>query len=373
MLENVSKDKHLLTTSTLNPRDRQNFSSVLKICDDRVRNLLSKNVKDSEATVMYLEMMKNIIESYVDVSLTPLNRIEKMWYSLFMIRLWREYISSRPSLTLKDNFLTQNCYACIEINAHSLILLITFLKNNGMSEYFLPHLLTSQPCESTFRQIRSFTSTFSTVVNCSVKEILGRINKIQLQNDIVQNLSSTSKFVFPRFDPLKSEQKNMLNLPTPEEICNQIEKCKKNAISDAAKIGLLTKKKTIETKLSCNLIQYIPKEHIKANQAPQKSKNILKQILPLLKNIELKDYSEKTKKQINAYSPFISLFNGNRNIVVRKNSLCWLMQKDCGKISSDRLERVKGPKCKFVKKRTNNKAFTCSKATKAAGTVTPIK
>lgn len=40
------KDEHLLTASALNPNDRQNFDSALKMCDDRVIKLLKEKVNE---------------------------------------------------------------------------------------------------------------------------------------------------------------------------------------------------------------------------------------------------------------------------------------------------------------------------------------
>lgn len=48
LVERFNKSEHLLTRSTLNPKDRQNYDSVLKICDKRVTNMLKKHVDDSE-------------------------------------------------------------------------------------------------------------------------------------------------------------------------------------------------------------------------------------------------------------------------------------------------------------------------------------
>lgn len=39
LLDNFSKDRHLLTQSALNPADRQNFDTVLQICDEKVTNI----------------------------------------------------------------------------------------------------------------------------------------------------------------------------------------------------------------------------------------------------------------------------------------------------------------------------------------------
>lgn len=45
IINNFSKDKHLLTPTDLKPIDRQNFGSVVKICSDRVINLLKKRLR----------------------------------------------------------------------------------------------------------------------------------------------------------------------------------------------------------------------------------------------------------------------------------------------------------------------------------------
>lgn len=195
LVTHISKDKHNLTPTALNPLDRQNFDSVLRICDPKVTNLLRENVRGSQATIKFLEIVRNIIESYMNHTLSPIERVNKIWYAVFMIRIWRHYVLSQKDLTLGENFLTLNCYVCIELNAHSLVLLLLYLNKAHMPHLFLPHLFGSQQCEAIFRQIRSFTSTYSTVANCSVKEILSRISKILLQSEISFNYNS---FKFPR-------------------------------------------------------------------------------------------------------------------------------------------------------------------------------
>lgn len=224
ILEKYTKDKHQLTVSTLDPTDRQNFASVQRICDQKVINLL-KNVENSEATQTFLEIMAAVIDTFGPTDILPLDRIERIWHALFIIRIWRQYIVSHKDTKLRDNFLSQNCYSCIELNAHGVVLLMLYLKRNNMSQYFLPFLLNSQPCEGFFRQIRSFTSTYSTIANCSVKEIVGRINKIQMQRDI----SFRSDLQFPRAYNSKFAMKNIHNLPSEEEIIERIEKCKADA------------------------------------------------------------------------------------------------------------------------------------------------
>lgn len=166
LLHMFTKDKHQLTPSTLNPSDRQNFKSVLRLCDQKVTTLLKDHVEDSEGTIQFLQIIRDVVDSFLNPVLTPLQRIRKIWYSLFILRIWRDSIQSSKEYTLKDNFLTANCFSCIELNAHSMILCMLYLKKVGKPELFIPSLFESQPCESIFRQIRSLTSVYSTVTNC---------------------------------------------------------------------------------------------------------------------------------------------------------------------------------------------------------------
>lgn len=56
--------------------------------------------------------------------------------------------------------------------------------------------------------------------------------------------------------------------------------------------------------------------------------------------LELKDYSTK-KVQLNETSPFAVVRDlSQAEYMVRKSSICWLLNKDKHRLSSDRLERV---------------------------------
>lgn len=78
LVDNFSKDQHNLTRSTLNPIGKQNFCSVKRICSDQVIKLLQNNVRDSHGTVKFLEIMKCVIDSYMDKDLLPLDRVYKI-------------------------------------------------------------------------------------------------------------------------------------------------------------------------------------------------------------------------------------------------------------------------------------------------------
>lgn len=370
LLENYTKDVHQLTATILNPIDKQNFQSAQRMCDPNVIELLRKNVRGGDGTAKFLEIMRNVIDAYMNLELTPLERVNKMWYTIFIIRMWRKYIYSNKNLSNKS-FLTHYCYACIELNAHSMVLALIQLKNHDLPELFQPQLFDSQPCESTFRQIRSFTSTYSTVANCTVKEILGRLSKIQLQNDISSD--TNSQFIYPRL--ARNKQKyNTNSLPDMREIFDEIELCKKQALRDGRQLGLIDSKNASKYNFDCEIAPYMfsvkPKKRKKKAQMKKKSvagkKRIKigsKRLVNMkkmskrkqyirktterpklnLRMIALKNYAEKFEgKDVEPDSPYVEVYRDHeRRIIVKKTSFVWLLRKEPARLSSDRLQRVR--------------------------------
>lgn len=340
LLTNFGKDKHQLTASVLNPVDRQNFSSVLRMCHPRVIQLLKQHVKGSEATALFLQMTNDIIECFMNQHLTPLQRIRKIWYPLFIFRIWRQFIVKHKEYTLGNNFLTSNCYSCIEINSQSLIWIMASLMDQP--ELFLPHLYESQPCEAIFRQFRSFTSTYSTVANCSLKEAESRISKIQQQNDIVHETSS--HFVYPRLAKLQTKASDTPNgtveLANKIEILNEIEACERDAVATARELGLIGKQK--RTTYTCKVPLYNSHSSKKKQERKQIKSNAGRNfVMPNLKNIHLKNFEGELKhNDIDETGPFVDIINGDKRTIVKKTSLCWLLRTECQRLSSDRLQRV---------------------------------
>lgn len=252
LIEHVSKDKHLLNRSDIEPKDRQNFLSAQKICSEKTMQCLTDYVPGCEGTVLYLKAMNNILTAFLNINITSEERVFLMWYAVFFFRAWRSWILNSEKLTtqrkgkpksfynLKENFISSNCYTCIELNAHALVkkILMENFDEQVKNKVFFPNLYSSQPCESTFRQVRSFTSTFSTVVNCNMLDIIHRMKKIQLQNDIINN--SNGEINFPRFEnKIKSkESSHRFESLTRTKIIIEIEKARKAVISDIEKLGI---------------------------------------------------------------------------------------------------------------------------------------
>lgn len=342
LLYKYSKDHHQLTESVLNPADRQNFSSAERMCNQRVTTLLNADVNNSQATSLFLKMMRDIMCAYMDPNLTPLQRIRSIWVPVFVLRIWRNYIENHKQYTLKNNFLSLNCYVCIELNAHSLVQLIIHLRNTDQSHLFLPHLFESQPCESTFRQFRSLSSTYSTKVNCTVKEASSRISNINLQNDIMHG--SSEHFNFPRLKK-RSEfvKQNHYELPSKDEIFTEIENCQKDAINIGKEFGLMTNRnaKTLPCKIGPHKIK-----SFRVRSREHTESNIQRDVASLdLNNIKLKDFSGTLNEtNIDSTSPYVVMQNDfGETSIVKKMSLCWLLRGDVYRVSSERSDRVRNP------------------------------
>lgn len=340
---NFSKDKHHLTPSIVKPIDRQNFEeTVLRICDAKVTELMRSSIPDSQATVKFLEIMRNVIDSYTDKILSPIQRVQKIWYAVFMLRIWRDYVVRTKGMKLKNNFISTNCYVCIELNAHSLVQMLLHLQKTKSPQMFLPTLMNSQTCESIFRLARSFTSTFSTVVNCSVKEMLCRISKIQMQNDIMNNVSD--RYKFPRLGSSSGALSTTQMLPTLFEIERQIQMCKSEALSDALSLGLIDKKHAENFDDTCKIgpyIKAIPPRKLACSAA---TPTMQQRAIGAHSDISLKNYAKDFgDEKINETSRFVELVpsRSGRRMVVKKSSLCWLLRREYVRVSSDRLERVK--------------------------------
>lgn len=349
LLEHFNKDEHELTPSVLDPVDRQNYQSAQRICSDKVIRLLEEHIPGSKGTVSFLLMMRGVSDSFYDPILEPLERVYKIWYVAFVTRIWRRSIVSNKQLTLKNNFLTQNCYSCIEINAHSLIHILLYLKDNNLKSCFLPFLYDSQACESFFRQIRSLTTVFSRVTNCSSKEMVGRINRIQLLNEITH----TTDFIYPRIkDTMIFPDFKCFEIPTKDEIFAEITKARAAAIAFAKEVGLL-RGGDCNVDLSCKIpiieiVSTAPKNDpndVSTTFSDERYTATMSRFVQIARATKLKNYADKfADKQILENSPFVEVYayGKEKRVIVKKSSLCWLLREDPGKLSSDRIYRVRG-------------------------------
>lgn len=361
LIDNVSKDRHLLTPHLINPKDRQNFASVERICSPSVISCLLEHVPDSEGTATFLKALNYSIYSFIDVAMTPSERVYKMWYAVFFFRGWRSWLLKSEKYTLKESFISANCYTCIELNGHTLVKQILKARYDKTYE-FMPCKQGSQPCEGMFRQVRSMSSTFSTVVNCSMIDILHRIRKIQLQSDIVHNYEG--KIKFPRVERKDKKQKDATSqlLPNEEEIITLIERAKSDLVMDMSSLNIDTRKLDFTCQVQpTNFRREFQYEDIDAEDSDDdfdendlnttdtandidaytdEIDTDLHAISGLTGELMMRDYSNSRTK-LDENGPFaIVVDSTGKESVVRKSSICWLLSTDKYKLSSDRLQRV---------------------------------
>lgn len=192
MLNVVSKDKHGLVYSDICPDDRQNYGSLQKIMETKVRTALEEFIVGSEGTIEYIRMCQEITSSLYDDDLSPLDRLFLIWRSTFFLRACRQFITQAIDINMKlsDNFITSNAYMCIELNAKNLIILIKHFRDENLKEYFIPTILNSQPCEETYRKMRSMGTINFTKINFTLLELFHLIGRVELMNNICEKMSN---------------------------------------------------------------------------------------------------------------------------------------------------------------------------------------
>lgn len=205
------------------------------------------------------------------------------------------------------------------------------------------------------------TSTYSTVINFSIKDLINRIDKIRQLNSIVNDLSGI--FRFPREDKKKLKPLNVFTYEDIENIniVEIVEKALKNAVENTEKLGMKitsdTDWKLIDIPLQTldNDCKFDDAEHEIDNNCiiNARSTNVEDVDFDIcasssifldnsdfkLENLELKDFSKQiSRKSITENSPFIEIKVNNKIMIVKK-SYCWLLDENKGKISTDRLRR----------------------------------
>lgn len=368
LIKNVPKDEHGLVLKDICPDDRQNYDSLRKTCKSRVLRSLQNFVPESEATVMYLRLCKNIASAFLDAKLKPTERIHKMWCSIFFLRIWRSWISEvekdtnecqTNNYTVKNSFITANAYECIEINGHGLIQLVIKFRNEGKPEQFIPELYSSQACESTFRQFRSLSTIFWTKINMTLLEMFNSVGRVELLNDIRFFKIPNVKFARTNMDLSEAVT---YDLPSNEEIFETIKMARDEAIRDAATFEMkISPTDILECQLRPAVLQTAnPKKKINVTGSPSQNEQLCDDVdrlhlqdspsstaqtlTTIRSDLKLRDYTDQNII-LNELGPLTQVKDKHGNSkVVRKSSIVWLLETSKNKISSDRLRRVQS-KC----------------------------
>ncbi|KAK4881189.1 hypothetical protein RN001_004508 [Aquatica leii] len=326
--------------------------------------------------------MNFINKAFIDKNTPVLRRVYCSWHCVFFLRIWKSWLK-KNKYKITENFLSSNCYVCIELNAHCLIKIIKqFQKTEGLSkDMFLSFLFNSQPCEQHFRATKSLTATFSTVVNFTIKDILRRTDRIQMIHCITNDLNET--FVFPRESKRLRKSKIDSEMDSEDFDVKNISGHEIQATLESALQDVMFKIRELGMSVIGNCWNHIDtpgisdnRENIQnihdeihdekkilidvgADETNSLSKRFLENLetgkretseLPddLLKNLQKihsingissdglhhKDYS--AKKETGRY---VAVSVGDKTLIIRKSSLCWLLDQGKERVSSDRLGR----------------------------------
>lgn len=345
LINSVPKDIHGLVYSDICPDDRQNFDSLQKIMQPKVSAALTKHIVDSEGTIEYIRICKEIISSLYDDDLPPLDRIFLIWRPTFFLRACRLFITKMTddNFNLNNNFITSNAYMCVELNAKNLTILTKKFRDENLEKCFIPTIFNSQPCEETFRKLRSMGTINYTKINFTLLQLLHSISRVELMNDIMHFKLADADIFFPR-NPLNKAKENQFSLPSDIEIENTISRALAAALEDANKFGIYVSQDDIA---SC-AHEYNP---LIVNQDHQNEDDEFVDLGiarndGLMEYENLKDYQSDVVETPGEASRFVNVFGSNGIKTVRKTSMIWALSGSKEKLSSDRLKRVRGSSSK---------------------------
>jgi hypothetical protein len=150
----------------------------LKISSDDVLVAL-EDIDGSQATRVYLLLLRNIVLAYVEYNTSIIDRIYHSWLAVFLCRIWQTWLQIVDEKDIigyysdeqKENlFITVPAHFSIEINAHSLLGICLLVRQHKLPESALHRSnYHSQSCETTFRLTRSMSGAFSSIVNFTIE------------------------------------------------------------------------------------------------------------------------------------------------------------------------------------------------------------
>lgn len=325
LLKNVQKSVHGLTKSDVSPQDRQNFESFTKITDDRVLDALQKSIPGSEATVKFLQICRAVTSSYLDLEISPLERVSRMFQSIYFLRMWRNHISCSQYFRLKDHFITSNAYKCIEINGQSMLTLLNICRQNNTPDLFRLPIFSSQTCEQAFRLLRSMGTVNFTKINFSLYEILHMIGRVELQHHIAYFKLSEDAISFPK-NHKRNQKIKIYELPSVNEIERVLNEAKQKAIDDGRSFGIRSE----------NFEEYQFQSRINVDEYSDDEDAVNMGIEERPNEVDANEGDEESE-----HTPFTKIIDENgEEYLIRKSSLVWMLTEPSVSISKNRLRRV---------------------------------
>lgn len=330
LVKDVQKSVHGLSQIDVCPIDRMNFDSFEKIIDDRVLEALQVHIKNSDATIQYLKIARDVTSSFLLHDLTPNERIFRMWHGVYFMRIWRQFILSSKRYTMKENFITSNAYVSSELNARNLIYLIKKFRDAKKEGFFLPAIFDSQCCEKMFRIFRSMGSPEYTKINFSIHELMFMVGRVEVLNDIAYIKLADENITFPN---KRTGKTTIYPLPTDDEIDTTVADAKREAIKNAAKLAMNTVNNIDEYVFHYNQDIFDQLEDDEERQPEDIDGNEIMQTLT--------DDDSLDAQLCDENSPYLIVRDENGiKRKIRKSTYVWMLSEPSERISNDRLRRV---------------------------------
>lgn len=358
LINDAPKDEHSLVLKDVCTDDKQNYRALQKIMHPNVSSALSKYVINSEATIMYIKICSDVTSCFCDIELSPLERIHKIFHALILLRIWRKWIELSGTYCVRTNFVTENAYQCVEINAHNLVSIIKFFRDRQIEDLFMPTLMSSQPCEETFRTLRSMGMVNFTKINFTLLEVLHMASRVELLNNIVYFKLANSQISLPR-NKISDASRNSFKLPSDSEIIEIILKAKGEAITHAKEFGMEANGSDIDkASIKRPDIFNSHRSRKRKNESESDSDSDYDNETPILSTHSATKSYPHENAQFES-SPFVRISNDiGEDRTIRKSTFVWLLTDSTQKLSNDRLKRVKGtPKKKSCVRRLDFSAL----------------
>ena len=134
--------QHGLRTEDVTRQDRQNWGSAQRICFPRVQECLKKlecgeegmTQEDVKGTRIYLFICFLFIEIFCSLTASLTQRITYASQVANFLRIWRWWVYQHPVLSLKENFITKQCFEDVLITCHASVLLIKAARDFAPNE-----------------------------------------------------------------------------------------------------------------------------------------------------------------------------------------------------------------------------------------------
>ena len=238
VIDNKPKDRHGLNNKCLNHKDKQNYESIHLLVGKNVQTCITELQEEkkmkTKGTSVYLTLMHDVRDAFLDKFISPLQRIQLIWKVVFFLRTWRTWLNQK-GYPESEHFVTANAYTCLELNAHMLTIIVVHTINGVLPPESLRVWKTgSQACEQLFRMLRSMTPTFSTIINFSLKGLLQKNHKLRF----LSKAEASNELEFPRAKrrllQINSETAKTLSIPSLSDLTSSIQNSKAVAIELAS-------------------------------------------------------------------------------------------------------------------------------------------